>query len=283
MPTECIVRTGAVHTLMKINAAPLEWDYGHADWRYGAINMLRRAPVPRPSRGARHGEYHPLGSLRRTVARRPPSDTFDDWFNRFTRPRLAGDGALMDISIDVTQEPNAYVVKADIPGVKKEDISASVEGNLVSIGAEVKSEREEKKEETVLRQERYVGRLQRNFSLPTDVDQTKAEAVYADGVLRLTLPKRTDALFPSSKPRRDARADAPRRVCARQWPQCQSGKKESSEPTSSIFGAATAPALAKPVSAARLAAGSESKGPAYRALESNKGSSMSSGHETAYQ
>jgi HSP20 family protein len=121
------------------------------------------------------------------------ADTFDDWFDRVARQRLAGSGAPMAISIDVTQEPDSYIVQADIPGVKKEDISVSVEGNVVTIGAEVKREHEEKKGETVLRQERYIGQMQRSFSLPTDVDRTKAEAVYADGVLRLTLPKRADA------------------------------------------------------------------------------------------
>jgi len=118
------------------------------------------------------------------------ADTFDDWFNRFVRPRMPGTGTPLEISIDVTQDANSYSVKADIPGVKKEDISVSIDGNVVTIGAEVKRESEEKKGETVLREERYVGQMQRSFSLPTEVDQGKAEAKYADGVLRLTLPKK---------------------------------------------------------------------------------------------
>jgi len=121
------------------------------------------------------------------------TDTFDDWFNRFVRPRIPGNGTPLSISVDVAEDAKAFTVKADIPGVKKEDISVSIEGNVVTIGAEVKRESQEKKGETVLREERYVGQMQRSFTLPTEVDQAKADAKYADGVLRLTLPKKPGA------------------------------------------------------------------------------------------
>lgn len=95
-----------------------------------------------------------------------------------------------EIRMDVTEDDKAYHVKADIPGVKKEDIKVSIDGNQVSVSAEMKKEEEEKKGETVVRSERYFGTQYRGFTLPMDIDQAKAEAKYADGVLELVLPKK---------------------------------------------------------------------------------------------
>ena len=94
------------------------------------------------------------------------------------------------IKMDVTEENGVYRVKAEIPGVKKEDIKVSIDGNDVSISAEVKKEKEEKKGERVIRSERYYGSQSRGFTLQHDIDQGKAEAKYEDGVLELTLPKK---------------------------------------------------------------------------------------------
>jgi len=93
------------------------------------------------------------------------------------------------IKLDVTEDEKAYTVKAELPGVKKEDIDVQVEGNQVSITAEVQRESEEKKEEKVIRRERYRGLQSRSFSLARDIDRAKVEAKFADGVLELTLPK----------------------------------------------------------------------------------------------
>ena len=84
------------------------------------------------------------------------------------------------------------VVRADIPGVKKEDIKVDVNGNVVSISAEVKEEKEQEQKEgaRVIRSERYYGSLSRSFSLGQDVDDKAANAKYTDGVLELTLPKK---------------------------------------------------------------------------------------------
>ena len=97
-----------------------------------------------------------------------------------------------EIKIDVSEDDKGYCVKAEVPGVKKEDIKVSVEGNQVSITAEVKKEQEEKRGETVLRSERYYGMQSRSFTLMHDVDQGKAEAKYQDGILELSLPKKTN-------------------------------------------------------------------------------------------
>jgi HSP20 family protein len=95
-----------------------------------------------------------------------------------------------EIRMDVSEDDKAYYVKADIPGVSKEDIHVDIDGNRVSVTAEVKKEKEEKKGATVLRSERYYGQQSRAFTLRHEVDQAKAEAKYKEGVLELTLPKK---------------------------------------------------------------------------------------------
>jgi len=93
------------------------------------------------------------------------------------------------IRLDVTEDEKSYKVKADLPGARREDIKVEIEGNQVSLTAEVKRETEEKKGEAVVHSERYYGRQFRSFTLPQPVDREKAQARYADGVLELTLPK----------------------------------------------------------------------------------------------
>jgi HSP20 family protein len=120
----------------------------------------------------------------------PWDDSMERLMGRMFRPlRVKGEEAI-DITIDVSESDGAYMVKAEIPGVKKEDIGVSIDGNQVSITAEVKKEHEEKKGEKVLRSERYYGSMFRSFTLPTDVDQAKADAKYNNGILELTLPKK---------------------------------------------------------------------------------------------
>jgi len=80
-----------------------------------------------------------------------------------------------------------------MPGVKKEDIGVAIDGNEVTITGEVKSEKEEKKGETVIRSERYYGKIARSFTLPQEIDEARAEAKYTDGVLNLTLPVKAKA------------------------------------------------------------------------------------------
>ena len=94
------------------------------------------------------------------------------------------------IRMDVREDNGVYRVKADIPGVRKEDIRVSIEGNVVTISGEVAREKEEKKDESVLCSERYYGRQMRSFTLRQDIDEAKAEAKYQDGVLELVLPKK---------------------------------------------------------------------------------------------
>ncbi|MHB1145333.1 MAG: Hsp20/alpha crystallin family protein [Thiobacillus sp.] len=126
-----------------------------------------------------------------SLARTDPFGDLDDLFKGFfMRPVMFEGQPQMQIKMDVKEADNAYTVHADIPGVKKEDIHVSIEGNQVSISAETRTEKEEKKGEKVLRSERYCGKVERSFTLAHDVDEAKAQARYTDGVLELTLPKK---------------------------------------------------------------------------------------------
>jgi HSP20 family protein len=97
------------------------------------------------------------------------------------------------IKLDVEDAEDRYLVKADVPGVAKDDIRVDVDGNMVTISAEMRREKKDEKEGKVLRSERYYGTMARSFTLPMEVEFAKAEAKYADGVLRLTLPKHKGA------------------------------------------------------------------------------------------
>ena len=123
------------------------------------------------------------------ITRFDPFHNFDDLFKGFmVRPVLRE--MEPDIKMDVSEDDKAYTVRAEVPGVKKEDIKISVDGNQVAISAEVKKEKEEKEGKKVIRSERYYGTVYRSFSLDQDVDQNAAKAKYSDGVLELTLPKK---------------------------------------------------------------------------------------------
>ena len=114
----------------------------------------------------------------------------DDAFRSFMRPfRWESATEAPQIKMDVTESDAAYEVKAEIPGVRKEDIHVEIDGSQVMIAAEMKQEFDEKKEGRVLRSERSYGYASRGFTLGHEVDKAKAEAKYADGVLTLTLPK----------------------------------------------------------------------------------------------
>src|SRR6476660_4251590 len=92
--------------------------------------------------------------------------------------------------VEVSENEQAYVIRAEIPGVRKEDINISIDGDQVAISAEVKNEKEAKDGERVLRSERHYGKLYRAFALGQPVDEDAANAKYADGILELTLPKK---------------------------------------------------------------------------------------------
>jgi HSP20 family protein len=121
----------------------------------------------------------------------PFEDVFGDLLKGFfVRPVNFESPLQSMLKIDVTEDEKAFKVQAELPGVKKEDINVSIDGSHIAINAEVKKEHEEKDGERVLRSERFFGKFSRSFQLDQDVDESKAEAKYTDGVLQLVLPKK---------------------------------------------------------------------------------------------
>ncbi len=121
---------------------------------------------------------------------------FDDFFKDiapgfYVRP-LHGDNlpAPSQIKVDVKETDGGYTVQAEVPGVPKEDIHVSIDGNVVSLRAEVRQMDQQTEGEKVLRSERYFGSVARSFQLPADIDAGQAKAKYDNGILTLTLPKK---------------------------------------------------------------------------------------------
>lgn len=135
------------------------------------------------------------------IANRPRF--FDEFFRDFPlslsiRP-LHGDPLPTPdkIKIDVKENGDKVIVHAELPGVDKDDIQVTVTDNVVTIKAEVKQYDADTEDETVIHSERYFGSVQRSFTLPCQVDETKAKATCETGILTLTLPKANPA--PSKK------------------------------------------------------------------------------------
>lgn len=95
-------------------------------------------------------------------------------------------------AVDIIEEKDQIKVKAELPGMKKEEISVNLENDILSITGEKKEEKEVK-EKNYVRSERYYGTFHRSFSLPSTVDAHKVNAVYKEGVLEITLHKKEGA------------------------------------------------------------------------------------------
>ncbi len=125
------------------------------------------------------------------LARLEPFGEIEDIFKNLSlRPSWSGMEVTPRIRMDVTETDKDYTVRADMPGISKSDIKVAIEGNQVSISAEIKGVKGSKKGETVVCSERYEGQQYRRFTLAQEVDQSKADAHYEDGVLTLTLPEK---------------------------------------------------------------------------------------------
>ncbi|MDO8438421.1 MAG: Hsp20/alpha crystallin family protein [Nitrosomonadaceae bacterium] len=138
-------------------------------------NIIQRSPCPRCG----------------DIVRFDPFADVDDWFRGFgMRPFSMDMETAPRIKIDLTENDKAYTVRAQIPGLKKEDVKVQVDGNRVSISAESKQEKEEKEGERVIFRECRQGSSYRSFTLDSAVDETQAQAKYENGILELTLPKK---------------------------------------------------------------------------------------------
>lgn len=131
----------------------------------------------------------------RELARFEPLGDMDDWFRKMTLRPLLREGMEIEpqIKMDVKEADGKYLINAEMPGVKKDDIHVTIEGNRVSISAEVKKEKEEREGARVIRSERSYGMASRVFTLADEVDQSQVLAKYNNGVLELMLPKKVGA------------------------------------------------------------------------------------------
>jgi len=90
--------------------------------------------------------------------------------------------------VDITEDAKEYLIKAELPEIKKEEVKLTVQDNVLSISGERKYEKEEK-DKKYHRVERAYGSFLRSFTLPEDADGTKVSAEYKDGILTVHLPK----------------------------------------------------------------------------------------------
>jgi len=127
----------------------------------------------------------------------PFNELVDDLFKGFLVRPLSYEGRVAEtlprMKVDVAEKNGAYLVSAELPGVRKEDIHVSIDGAQVTLEAEVKREKEANQDGRALHTERLYGKLSRSFTLPQEVDEAKAEAKFRDGLLELTLPKKAAA------------------------------------------------------------------------------------------
>lgn len=130
-----------------------------------------------------------VGVVRREAA----GDVFDDFFRGFFVKPMGYERSesVRGMRLDVTEQAGSYSVHAELPGAKKEGIQVKIDGDTVSILAEVRSQKEVKDGERVVHTERRYGKFARTFSLGQDLDSERTEARFVDGVLELTLPKKT--------------------------------------------------------------------------------------------
>ena len=122
---------------------------------------------------------------------------FDDLMGGWFRSPavLQRDEAARMPAIDVSEKEESYLVKAELPGVARENLDITINDGVLTINAERKEEKKEEKDDRVIRQERYLGKLVRSLRLGSDIDEGRIEAQYQDGVLKLSLPK-TDEVKP---------------------------------------------------------------------------------------
>jgi len=117
-------------------------------------------------------------------------DPFEDVLKGIFRPVSLERYAQPSVKIDVQENESEYILHAELPGVSKEDIHVTIDGSTVAISAEAKREHDVKDGNRTLRSERYFGKVSRSVVLEAEIDESRADAEYKDGVLQLTLPKK---------------------------------------------------------------------------------------------
>lgn len=115
----------------------------------------------------------------------------DDFFEGFFRPVRYEEGEKGDLvpRMDIRETDEAFIIKAEMPGIKKDDIEINIHDGLLTISGESEEKSEEKEEGKIVRQERRYGKYVRSMTVGNNIDQENINASYNDGVLELTLPK----------------------------------------------------------------------------------------------
>ncbi len=133
-----------------------------------------------------------------SITRWEPFKEMEDFFRQYSRSLRPRGGALADWTptADISETPAEYLIKAELPAVRKEDIKVEVENGIITISGERKSEKESK-DENEIRVESFRGTFTRSFSLPDDIDPKGIRAESKDGVLKVHIP-RTAAPKPGS-------------------------------------------------------------------------------------
>ena len=126
-----------------------------------------------------------------------PFEELDDMQRRFVNLNL-GESAIADFKTDIRDNGDSYLLEAELPGFKKEDISVDLEGETLTIRAERTDEKEEKDGKgSFVKRERSYGSFSRSFDM-TGIRTEDVSAAYENGVLKLTLPKKQETL-PTSR------------------------------------------------------------------------------------
>lgn len=135
--------------------------------------------------------FHPLSS---ELSRFDPLWDIDNMFNKFMMHPSSHEEAEMEppIKMDVKEADGKYLVNAEIPGMNKDDIHVTIEGRSVHISAEAKQKYEAS--ERVIRSECNCGMISRSFTLADEIEQNQIQARYHNGILELTLPKKTRSM-----------------------------------------------------------------------------------------
>ena len=134
------------------------------------------------------------------LSERMPSvfdDFFKPWNEWFDNSGLPG-RAMNVPAVNITEQKDAYLVSLAAPGLKKEDFKIDMEGNMLTISSE-KEENKEEKDKRFTRKEYSYSSFSRSFTLPDEVNKDKIDANYADGVLKITLPRNEHEKKPSAK------------------------------------------------------------------------------------
>lgn len=125
---------------------------------------------------------------------------FDDFFKPWNEWFDGGNGNRMINmpAVNIVEQKDQYLVSLAVPGLKKDDFKIDVDGNMLTISSE-KEESKEEKEKTFTRKEYNYSSFSRSFTLPEEINKERIEAIYEEGVLKISLPRKEEAKMPSAK------------------------------------------------------------------------------------